>query len=154
MRHVVLDPFVGGESPHVSEMLRGYRFLHGAGAGCRGLCTSRPCATNTGVDRRPGTGQTRLAGGNPPDSWQVHPCWELLGQYVDPGYVEPITELYQSEGWDKVMPKALVDSVTREGQTYSVLAGVHRGNELWFNKKLLAQHGITVGNAMSVDEFF
>src|SRR6516164_7215116 len=26
--------------------------------------------------------QTRLAGGNPPDSWQSHPGWELLGQYV------------------------------------------------------------------------
>ena len=23
--------------------------------------------------------QTRLAGGNPPDSWQTHPGWELLG---------------------------------------------------------------------------
>ena len=23
--------------------------------------------------------QARLAGGNPPDSWQIHPGWELLG---------------------------------------------------------------------------
>jgi hypothetical protein len=28
--------------------------------------------------------QTRLAGGNPPDTWQSHPGWELLGQYVEP----------------------------------------------------------------------
>jgi glucose/mannose transport system substrate-binding protein len=27
--------------------------------------------------------QTRLAGGDPPDTWQVHPGFELLGQYVD-----------------------------------------------------------------------
>ena len=26
--------------------------------------------------------QTRLAGGNPPDTWQSHPGYELLGQYV------------------------------------------------------------------------
>src|SRR5271154_5913715 len=38
--------------------------------------------------------QTRLAGGNPPDSWQTHPGLELLGQYVEPAYCEPITELY------------------------------------------------------------
>jgi len=37
--------------------------------------------------------QTRLAGGNPPDSWQTHSGWELLGQYVEPGYCQPITEL-------------------------------------------------------------
>jgi glucose/mannose transport system substrate-binding protein len=30
--------------------------------------------------------QARLAGGNPPDSWQVHPGWELLGQYVQANY--------------------------------------------------------------------
>jgi glucose/mannose transport system substrate-binding protein len=28
--------------------------------------------------------QTRLAGGNPPDTWQSHPGYELLGQYVCP----------------------------------------------------------------------
>ena len=44
--------------------------------------------------------------------------------------------------------------MTRDGQIYSVLAGVHRGNELWYNKKLLAQNGITVGSTMSMDEFF
>jgi glucose/mannose transport system substrate-binding protein len=97
--------------------------------------------------------QTRLAGGDPPDTWQVHPGWELLGQYVDAGYVEPITDLYQSEGWNDVMPKGLVDLMTKDGQVYSVLAGVHRGNELWYNKKLLTQQGITVGATMSVDEF-
>src|SRR5215475_8144560 len=39
--------------------------------------------------------QTRLAGGNPPDTWQTHPGWELFGQYVQPGFCEPITELYK-----------------------------------------------------------
>src|SRR6202171_2229283 len=33
--------------------------------------------------------QTRLAGGNPPDTWQSHPGWELLGQVVEAGYCEP-----------------------------------------------------------------
>src|SRR6266540_4940582 len=98
--------------------------------------------------------QTRLTGGNPPDTWQVHPGLELLGQYVEPGYVEPITDLYQSEGWDKVMPKGLIDQMTKDGQIYSVLAGVHRGNGLWYNKQLLDKAGVTVGKTMSVDEFF
>src|ERR1700726_5224644 len=44
--------------------------------------------------------QARLAGGNPPDSWQTHPGWELLDQYVAAGYCEPVTDIYTSEGWD------------------------------------------------------
>jgi glucose/mannose transport system substrate-binding protein len=98
--------------------------------------------------------QTRLAGGNPPDTWQVHPGYELLGQYVAAGYVDPITDLYQSEGWNDVMPKGLVEQMTKDGQIYGVLAGVHRGNGLWYNKKVLDTLGITVGATMSVDEFF
>jgi len=98
--------------------------------------------------------QTRLAGGDPPDSWQTHPGWELMGQYVDAGYVEPITDLYKSEGWDKVMPQGLIDTMTKDGEIYAVLAGVHRGNGLWYNKKLLDANGITVGDTKTSDEFF
>jgi glucose/mannose transport system substrate-binding protein len=97
---------------------------------------------------------TRLAGGNPPDTWQSHAGWELLGQYVEPGYCEPVTDLYKSEGWDKAFPKALVDLVTKDGDTYAVLAGVHRENVLWYNKKLLDKNGIKVGEKMTFDGFF
>lgn len=97
--------------------------------------------------------QTRLAGGNPPDTWQVHPGWELLGQYVDGGYVEPITDIYKSEGWLDVMPKGLIDTMTKDGEIYGVLAGVHRGNGLWYNKKVLEANGIKIGDTLSIDEF-
>ena len=99
--------------------------------------------------------QTRLSGGNPPDSWQTHPGWELLGQYVDPGYCEPITDLYKSDGWDQSFPKELVvNLMTKDRKIYAVLAGIHRGNVLWYNTKLLQKNGIKVGNKMSFDEFF
>ena len=98
--------------------------------------------------------QTRLAGGNPPDTWQSHPGYELLGQYVEPGYCEEITELYKSDGWDKAFPKGLVDLMTKDGKVYAVLAGVHHGNVLWFNKKLLEKNGVTIGDKIGFDEFF
>jgi glucose/mannose transport system substrate-binding protein len=97
--------------------------------------------------------QTRLAVNNPPDTWQSHPGWELLGQYVGPGYCEPITELYQSPGWEKAFPKALVNLVSQDGNAYAVLTGVHHGNVLWYNKKLLDKNGITVSDNMTFDEF-
>src|SRR6516164_8246365 len=99
--------------------------------------------------------QTRLAGGNPPDSWQTHPGWELLGQYVEPGYCEPITELYKSDGWDTAFPEELVvNLMTKDRKIYAVLAGIHRGNVLWYNTKLLEKNGIKVGNKMTIEEFF
>ena len=90
-------------------------------------------AGGAGFAARPAL-HARLTAGNPPDTWQSHPGWELLDQYVEPNYCEPITDLYQSEGWDKVVPKALIDMITRDGKTYAVLTGVHRGNVLWYNK--------------------
>src|SRR5215218_7007417 len=56
--------------------------------------------------------QTRLAGNNPPDSWQVHVGRELFDRYVIPGYTEPVTDLYESEGWNSVIPQGLIDQVT------------------------------------------
>jgi glucose/mannose transport system substrate-binding protein len=98
--------------------------------------------------------QTRLAVNNPPDTWQSHPGLELLSQYVAAGYCEPITELYQSGGWEKAFPKALVNLVSQDGNAYAVLTGVHHGNVLWYNKKLLDQMGIKVSDNMTFDEFF
>ncbi|MCK6578724.1 MAG: ABC transporter substrate-binding protein [Anaerolineae bacterium] len=98
--------------------------------------------------------QTRLAGGDPPDSWQVHPGWELFGQYVEPGYVAPVNDIYESEGWNDVVPEQLREMMSRDGSIYLVLAGVHRGNGFWYNKKVLDEQGITLGEALSVDEFF
>jgi glucose/mannose transport system substrate-binding protein len=98
--------------------------------------------------------QTRLAGGDPPDTWQLHPGYELLGQYVEPGYVAPITDLYEEQGWFDVTPKALTDMMTKDGEVYQVTVGVHRGNGLWYNKKVLDAQGITIGETMSLDEFF
>ncbi len=98
--------------------------------------------------------QTRLAGGDPPDTWQIHPGFELLGQYVEPGFVAPVTDLYQEQGWLDVTPPALVDMMTKDGEVYQVTVGVHRGNGFWYNKKLLEENGVSVGETMSVDEFF
>jgi glucose/mannose transport system substrate-binding protein len=53
-----------------------------------------------------------------------------------------------------VVPKDLIDLLTKDGKTYAVLAGVHRGNDLWYNKKLLEKNGIKVGDKMTFDEFF
>jgi glucose/mannose transport system substrate-binding protein len=98
--------------------------------------------------------QTRLAAGKPPDTWQTHSGHELLGQYVQADYCVPLTFLYQSEGWDRVVPQGLLDQVSKGGEVYAVLLGLHRGNVLWYNKKVLKKHGIEVGDTLSFEQFF
>jgi glucose/mannose transport system substrate-binding protein len=97
--------------------------------------------------------QTRLQGNEPPDSWQTHIGRELIDQYVVPGYCEPITDLYTAEGWTDVMPAGLVEQATWESEQYSIPVGVHRGNGLWYNKQVMADNGIEVGDTMSIEEF-
>ncbi len=41
----------------------------------------------------------------------------------------------------------------KDGSIYAVITGVHRGNDLWYNKKLLDQNGITVGASLTWDDF-
>ena len=98
--------------------------------------------------------QTRLQGNQPPDSWQTHPGRELVDRYVVPGYCEPIADLFEEEGWAEVMPEGLVNSASWESEPYSVPVNVHRGNTLWYNKQVLADAGVEIGDTMTVDEFF
>jgi glucose/mannose transport system substrate-binding protein len=97
--------------------------------------------------------QTRLQGGQPPDSWQTHIGRELIDQYVVPGDCEPITDIYTAEGWMDVMPAGLVEQATWESEQYSIPVGVHRGNGFWYNKQVMADNGIEVGDTMTVEEF-
>lgn len=96
---------------------------------------------------------TRLQGNQPPDSWQTHVGRELIDQYVVPGYCEPITDIFESEGLLEAMPQTLIDQASRDSEQYSVPVGVHRGNGFWYNKQVLDDNGITVGETMSIEEF-
>lgn len=97
--------------------------------------------------------QSRLSANNPPDAWQTHPGRELFDQYVDPGYTADISDLYASEGWNSVIPQGMIDELTKDGKQYSIPVGVHRGNGLFYNKQLVSDAGVTIGDTLSMDDF-
>ena len=97
---------------------------------------------------------TRLQGSQPPDSWQTHPGRELIDNYVVPGYCEPVTDIYVSEGLYDVIPETLVEEASQDGEQYSVPIGVHRGNGFWYNRQVMEENGVDVGDTMSIDDFF
>lgn len=95
---------------------------------------------------------TRMQGGQPPDSFQVHAGQELFGTWVVANKMEPITTLFKEQGWDKVMPKFLLDQITYKGEIYSVPVNIHRSNVLWYNKKIFEQNGLTPPKTL--EDFF
>jgi glucose/mannose transport system substrate-binding protein len=95
--------------------------------------------------------KTRMEGGQPPDSFQVHAGQELISTWVKAGKMEPITSIWKSENWDTYIPKDLKDIVSSNGEVWSVPVNVHRGNALWYNKKLLDSKGVTP--PVTVDDF-
>ena len=95
--------------------------------------------------------QTRLVGGQPPDSWQVHAGREALS-YVNAGQLEPLTKFFTEQGFDKNMPKFLLDQLKINGEIYTVPVNIHRSNVMWYNIKLFKDNGLEPPKTM--DDFF
>jgi glucose/mannose transport system substrate-binding protein len=96
--------------------------------------------------------QTRMMGGDPPESFQVHLGGELFDPYVVGGQMEDLSFLYKEEAWDKAFPKGLIDIASYKGKPYSVPVNIHRANVLWSNNKMLADVGAKPPTTW--DEFF
>ena len=84
----------------------------------------------------------RLLADDPPDSYQRHAGAELLAD-IEAGEVEPVTSLWEEEGWLEVFPESLVDMITVDGEIYSVPVNIHRSNLMWYNPTVLDQAGIS-----------
>lgn len=96
--------------------------------------------------------KTRMLGGDPPDTFQVHMGHELIDTWVTTGYMENLDDLYKSEGWDKSFPKGVLDIVSSGGHYWSVPANIHRANVLWYNKKVFDDNGLKP--PVTFDDFF
>ncbi len=97
--------------------------------------------------------ETRMQGGQPPDSFQVHLGRELIDSHVIADRMEPLDDLYESEGWNKVFPQDLIDIASHDGHPWSVPVNIHRSNVLWYRPSKLEAAGISAPPA-TWDEFF
>jgi len=94
---------------------------------------------------------TRMQGGDPPSTFQVHGGAELL-TWVKAGKMEALDSLYKKNGWDGKFPKDLIDMVSYNGKIYAVPVDIHRGNVLWYNKKIFEDNGLEPPKTF--DDFF
>jgi glucose/mannose transport system substrate-binding protein len=86
--------------------------------------------------------KTRMLGGDPPDSFQVHLGRELIDTHVVANRMEPLSDLFKAEGWNDAFPAGVIELAGDKGVPYSVPVNIHRSNVMWYNKKLFADAGV------------
>ncbi len=86
--------------------------------------------------------KTRMLGGNPPDSFQVHAGQELIGTWVKAVRMEDLTPLYKEQGWMDIFPEDLVKLLGTDKGIWSVPVNIHRSNILWYVPENLKKWGI------------
>lgn len=97
--------------------------------------------------------ETRMMGGQPPDSFQVHLGRELIDSHVIADRMEPLDWLYEEEGYNDVFPQELIDIASYDGVPWSVPVNIHRSNVLWYRPTKLEAVGVTEPPA-TWDDFF
>jgi glucose/mannose transport system substrate-binding protein len=95
--------------------------------------------------------KTRMLGGDPPDSFQVHAGQELIGTWVVAKRMEDLTPLFKSEGWMTKFPPGLIQLLSAQGGIWSVPVNIHRSNVMWYVPANLDKWG--VGPPSSWDQF-
>ena len=96
--------------------------------------------------------KTRMLGGEPPDSFQVHAGQELIGTWVKADRMEDLTFLFKEQGWEKVFPAGLIKQIGTDKGIWSVPVNIHRSNVVWYVPENLKKWGIAA--PASWDEFF
>jgi glucose/mannose transport system substrate-binding protein len=95
---------------------------------------------------------TRMEGGDPPGSFQVHMGHELTDTWVTTDRMEPLGDLFEEEGWNDAFPQGVLDIISYEGEPYSVPVNIHRANVLWYNKTVFEANNLEP--PATFDEFF
>ena len=95
--------------------------------------------------------KTRMLGGDPPDSFQVHAGQELIGTWVVADRMEDLTFLFEEQGWMDKFPPGLLDLLSTDDGIWSVPVNIHRSNVLWYIPDNLEEWGVEVPGTW--DEF-
>ncbi len=95
---------------------------------------------------------TRMQSGDPPDSFQVHAGHELIDSWVQAGKMEPVTFIFEENGWLDKYPPGVIDILSYDGEIWSVPVNIHRSNVLWYNKAIFEENGLQPPKTF--DEFF
>jgi len=132
----------GGESAAVKELADAYQKAGGTwvDAAVAGGENARAAAIN------------RIAGGNPPTAAQFNTS-KQYHDVIAEGKLNDIDAVAAKEGWDKWLPKPIIDSIKVKGHYYAVPVNIHNPSWFWYSKAALQKAGVA-GEPKNMDELF
>jgi glucose/mannose transport system substrate-binding protein len=84
----------------------------------------------------------RLQRNDPPDVWQTFAGRAVQG-YARRGVVRSVASVFERDDLRARLNPTILRSVMRGATPYGIPTGAHRGNVLWFNKRLLDRAGVS-----------
>ncbi|MDO8701080.1 MAG: ABC transporter substrate-binding protein, partial [Undibacterium sp.] len=105
-----------------------------------------------GADQARAIAINRIVGGNPPAAAQFNTTKQFL-DLVEEGMLNNVDDVALSEGWDKVLPEAVLNVIKVKGHYYAVPINIHMQTWFWYSKAAFKKAGI-VKEPASVDELF
>ncbi len=130
--------WAGDEGPALEALIKQYETDHPGVEVINATVTG-----GSGVNAR-AVLKTRMLGGDPPDSFQVHAGQELIGTWVVADRMEDLTSLFKEQGWLTAFPQGLLDLISTDKGIWSVPVNIHRSNVLWYVPANLEKWGVTV----------
>ena len=94
----------------------------------------------------------RILGGNPPTAAQFNTSKQFL-DLVEQGMLNPIDNVAQQQGWDKLLPETVLSVVRVKGHYYAAPVNIHMPTWIWYSKAAFKQAGIAA-EPKTVDELF
>jgi glucose/mannose transport system substrate-binding protein len=85
--------------------------------------------------------KNRMAAGTPPDTFQANIGYGVLTWA--PEALESLDDLAADQGWTTAFEPAVLAAASEGGVLYAVPMNIHRINSLFYNSKVLADHGLT-----------
>jgi glucose/mannose transport system substrate-binding protein len=128
--------WAGDEGPALQALINEYKALYPNIEVINATVTG-----GSGVNAR-AVLKTRMLGGDPPDSFQVHAGQELIGTWVAANRMEDLTFLFKEEKWNNVFPPGLVALLSAKGGIWSVPVNIHRSNVMWYVPAKLKEWGV------------
>ncbi|MDZ7705288.1 MAG: ABC transporter substrate-binding protein [Trueperaceae bacterium] len=132
--------WAGNEGPALEALIEMYEEAHPDTEVINATVTG-----GSGVNAR-AVLKTRMLGGDPPDSFQVHAGQELIGTWVVADRMQDVSFIFDEEGWNDVYPEELLGLISTENGMWSVPVNIHRSNVLWYMPANLEEWGVEVPN--------
>ena len=130
--------WAGDEGPALEALIKRYNELYPNTKVINATVTG-----GSGVNAR-AVLKTRMLGGDPPDSFQVHAGQELIGTWVVANRMEDLTFLYKDQGWMDKYPAGLLKLLSTDDGIWSVPVNIHRSNVMWYNPAKIKEMGVAI----------